>query len=348
MLKIHENNAKSVLKSKPKVEVTPPKTKLPIPNKVANHENVKGEYSRSQPCVLKAGNPEGTLDDLANLRSKHKSNPIIGYVNINSLRGDKLNQLKIILHISPIDILCIDETKLTSNFPDAQFLIEGYQHPPIRRDRSAENQKSMGGGKLVYIKDGLVAKRVTNYETPTAETICVELSIAHRKWLILFAYRPESINRNLFFAEINMSLSKALKNFQNILTGDLNVNMDQPANDVKGYLSDICDTYNLTNLIKSKTCTKKKDGSSIDVLLTTCPKSFCNTCVIETGLSDYHKLIMTFLKCKFERIPPKIIYYRKYKNFKESMFLKELASISFKNVLKENSPYDTLQKNLQI
>ena len=133
----------------------------------------------------------------------------------------------------------------------------------------------MGGGKLVYIKDGLITKRVKEYETPNAETICIELSIAHRKWLLIFAYRPESINRNLFFEEINISLSKVLKNYQNIiLVGDLNVDMDIPANDVKGYLSDICDIYNLTNLIKSKTCTKKRMGHRLMYFLPLVQKVF--------------------------------------------------------------------------
>ena len=33
-------------------------------------------------------NKQGSLKDLENLRSKHLTNPIIGYLNINSLRGD--------------------------------------------------------------------------------------------------------------------------------------------------------------------------------------------------------------------------------------------------------------------
>ena len=51
----------------------------------------------------------------------YEKNAIAGYVNINSLRNNILN-LKEILHKAPIDILCIDETKLDENFPDAQFM----------------------------------------------------------------------------------------------------------------------------------------------------------------------------------------------------------------------------------
>ena len=38
------------------------------------------------------------------------------------------------------------------------------------------------------------------------------------------------------------------------------------------------------------------EGSSIDVMLTNKPISFYKTTTIETGLSDHHKLILTFLR----------------------------------------------------
>ena len=56
-------------------------------------------------------------------RKSHHENPFVGYLNINSLRN-KIISLREILLKAPIDILCIDETKLDDSFPDAQFLIE--------------------------------------------------------------------------------------------------------------------------------------------------------------------------------------------------------------------------------
>ena len=120
----------------------------------------------------------------------------------------------------------------------------------------------------------------------------------------------ESINRELFFEEIFTCLGKATKNYDYIvLAGDLNVDMDIPGTDKKGFLNDLCITFDLSNLINKKTCTKKSGGSSLDVFLTNHPRCFQHTCVIETALSDYHKLIGTFLKSKFRRIPPKNIIY---------------------------------------
>ena len=78
----------------------------------------------------------------------------------------------------------------------------------------------------MYIKEGLICKRVEIYETPTAETICIELSLKSKKWFIMFGYRPESINRDIFFEEINITLSKAINKYQNIIfIGDLNIDL---------------------------------------------------------------------------------------------------------------------------
>ena len=72
-----------------------------------------------------------------------------------------------------MEIVCIDETKLDDSFPDQQFKIEGYQFPPFRRDRNND-----GGGKIVFVKDGLLVNRLTEFETNISETICLELTIS--------------------------------------------------------------------------------------------------------------------------------------------------------------------------
>ena len=181
-------------------------------------------------------NIDDSLSKFCELRAKHINNPFISYLNINSLRGDKMHLLRDLLTNTVFEIFCIDETKLTIDFPDSQFYITGYQHPPYRRDRDC-NLNTRGGGKLVYIKNGMITKRLKSFETPNAETICMELNISGRKWFIVFAYRPESINRDLFFDEVNICLGKAITKYDFVLlAGDLNnVGMDHPKTDTKGF-----------------------------------------------------------------------------------------------------------------
>ena len=66
---------------------------------------------------------------------------------------------------APIDILCINETGLGSTFTDAQVKIDGHQFPPFRKGRNAKC-----GGKCVFIRHGLIIKRLTIFKTKTAET----------------------------------------------------------------------------------------------------------------------------------------------------------------------------------
>ena len=64
------------------------------------------------------------------------------------------------------------------------------------------DQNSSGGGKIAYIRNGIIAKRLTVYETKNTESICVEITVKRKKWGILFTYRPPDVkNLKLFFEE---------------------------------------------------------------------------------------------------------------------------------------------------
>ena len=70
-------------------------------------------------------------------------------------------------------------------------------------------------------------------------------------------------------------------------------------------LDEFCDLFNLINLITSPTCFTKTHKSTIDLILTNKESCFQKTKVTETGLSDFHKLISTFLRSQFCRLKPK-------------------------------------------
>ena len=63
---------------------------------------------------------------------------------------------------APIALLCIDETKLDASFPDAQFHIEDCRYPPFRQDCDKN-----GGGKMIFIWESLIAKRLHTYTSET-------------------------------------------------------------------------------------------------------------------------------------------------------------------------------------
>ena len=85
-------------------------------------------------------NFDSNLKKLKVLSVEIDSNPIVAYLNTNSL-GEKINHLREIWKESPIDILCVDETKIDSSYPDAQVQINDYQFLPFKRDKN-----KYGGG----------------------------------------------------------------------------------------------------------------------------------------------------------------------------------------------------------
>ena len=73
-------------------------------------------------------------------------------------------------------------------------------------------------------------------------------------------------------------------------------------------LDKFCDLFNLTNLITSPTCFTKTQRSTTDLILKNKGSCFQKTKVTEIVLSDFHKLISTFLRSQFCRLKPKKIY----------------------------------------
>ena len=129
---------------------------------------------------------------------------MIGYLNRNHFENKVIN-FRENCHQAPKDIICVDETKLDSysSYPDFQFHIDGHQVPPFRIDRD-----KYGGGEIVYVREGFIAKRLANLKGNTSETICIEVMISKKKWYITFAYRPPySNNKNVFFSELTTSLN---------------------------------------------------------------------------------------------------------------------------------------------
>ena len=89
-------------------------------------------------------------------------------------------------------------------------------------------------------------------------------------------------------------------------------------------LDEFWNLFDLKILVKTETCCTKNDKSTIDLFLTNRPLSFQNIRATGTRISDYHKLIWTFLKSCYTRLKPKIISYRNYKDFNEEDFLRDL------------------------
>ena len=57
-------------------------------------------------------------------------------------------------------------------------------------------------------------------------------------------------------------------------------------------------------MVNKATCYKNSDKPTcIDLTLRNCPGSFQISCVVETGLSDFHKMVVTVMKTSYRKKP---------------------------------------------
>ena len=113
---------------------------------------------------------------------------------------------------------------------------------------------------------------------------------------------------NFIFCPVLDSLSGKYDNY--ILMGDFDAKVSNNFVDI------FSGSYSLKSLIKKSKWFKDPDNLTCRALiLTNRQKSFQISTNIETGYSDFHKLIATILKSYFKKLEPKKLLYRDFENF---------------------------------
>ena len=260
----------------------------------------------------------GTLDSdsfesLQKIRINHVDRLIVANLNINSIRN-KFDNLSELIK-DKVDILIVTETKVDDSFPASQFKIDGFSLP-FRLDRT-----SNGGGVMIFVREDIPSKVLNKHKFDgNLEGLFVEINLRKTKWLLFGTYRPPTQSITYFLDSVSNALDIYLKFYDNfLLVGDFNC--EESESNMSSFLSQ----YNASSLVKQPTCFKNiQNPSCIDLFITNKNKSFQNTSAISTGLSDFHKMVITVFKLKFGKQKPKIMHYRDYKNFNKDSFENEL------------------------
>ena len=104
---------------------------------------------------------------------------------------------------------------------------------------------------------GIICKRISDFKLSFSKCIYSEHTILKFRWLCFSIYRPADFgNLSIFYEEISVSLSKAILKYQKIIImGDFNIDLYIGYKGI-GFnkLSEYCDLFNLTNVIKPETC----------------------------------------------------------------------------------------------
>ena len=150
-----------------------------------------------------------------------------------------------------------------------------------RKDRN-----SNGGGLILYINNDITSRQRSDLEFKDIECISVEMCLGKTKWLLMGTYKPPSLKTDIFSNDFQATMDQIYRNYQNvILMGDLNLDLLDSS---KGKpLQDICDIFDLKNLVKDPIChVKDAKPSLVDVILTNKSQNFMKTGQCDTGLSD--------------------------------------------------------------
>ena len=153
----------------------------------------------------------------------------------------------------------------------------------------------MKGEVLSFTSELIYHKVLNNHLPKNIEGLFIELNLRNNKWLLFGGYNPKKETISYFLDHISKDLDKFIGSYDNLLLiGDFNSQMEEEK------MNEFCDTYNLQNLINEPTCFKNVlSPTLIDMILTNRVKGFHNSCCIETGISDYHKMTITILKTFF-------------------------------------------------
>ena len=163
-------------------------------------------------------------------------------MNILSLRKNKLELAKII-NDHKLDILGLNETRLSKDICDNEVSIEGY-------DLYRQDRDTSGGGVAIYIRNTLSHHKRDDIKDPNLEIIGLEITPKHAKsFIVLCWYCPPTDNAD---TSTFLSLTKLIRDLDSegkeiILIGDTNCDLKNQKIVTQESLSLYIQNFNLNN-----------------------------------------------------------------------------------------------------
>ena len=176
----------------------------------------------------------------------------------------------------------------------------------------------------MYINEDIPFKVIKNSSLPTTlEVLPIEITLGMFKFPLIGFYKPPSVCKKEFLLHLNKIHDFFSMKYENITLIDFNMQSGNKN------LKDFCDLNQHEHLILKLTCYKGKTPLTIDLIITNHKTSFMKPNTCETGLSDHHKMVYSFLRKTFAKGKPKTIYYRYSENFDQNKFNKEFKRKNF-------------------
>ena len=144
---------------------------------------------------------------------------------------------------------------------------------------------------MLLVREDISSNLLTIEEKPV-ESFYGELNLHNSKWLVNCSYNPHKNSIGNQLEIISESLDLLSSDYEKmIFWGDFNVTDDEH------HMKSFCENYDLKNLIRQPTCYKNPANPACkDLILTNVPRSFQGTCLVETGLSNFHLMTLTIMR----------------------------------------------------
>ena len=216
----------------------------------------------------------------------------------------KINEIRLLLLDSKLDVSAITETHLQGDVNSSKISVDGYKIARLHRTHKS------GSGCVIFLSNNLSC-----YERPDLlsdiEAVWIDITCDSQKLITGCIYRtPDDLH---FYQAFYSTLEGIWMRRKNILlVGDFNADLlpksGSELNSEGKHLSKILSSFDLHNVIAQPTRITSSSSTLIDLVITS------NTwkSVYDHGLLD-HCLIFTVVKFKREKVPPKIIITRNYK-----------------------------------
>jgi exonuclease III len=263
----------------------------------------------------------------------------IALLNINGLLPN-LDQLSVVLKGLGINVLCVNETKLTELIGLDDVKIPGYNM--VRLDRTKQSSdKQSGGGVAIYIESHITYNPRKDLENKKLELTWLEVCLPHTKPILIGSiYRPPD-STTAFFAELQITLDKVSSEDKHVyLLGDLNANMFTN-NPLKNNLFEVTEEQQLTQIITDSTRVTDHSNTCIDLIFTSDPSKTIQSGVIQMGISD-HFMPYCVHKSTLPKRKPKSLYVRNYKRYDPTAFTEYVEKLPWLTMEAFDDPQDML------
>lgn len=253
----------------------------------------------------------------------------IAHINIRSIFTG-FDDFARIVEENDFDVIMVTETWLNDGVESAVVCLPGYKI--FRKDRVY----GRGGGVAAYVKS---VYNCTEFNfnflvNEQLEFLFLRIRISKITLGLAVFYRPPQTNLNNLINDFDNILSTVCTDVDEIVClGDFNVNFLNFNNPIE-----MCfESYNLKQILNEPTRITGRTSTLLD------PIFVSNTDIINSvgtfsvdNLSDHN---MVFCDMKFNRvnINPKYVTYRCFKQFDHDIFLHDLISLPWFDIIQENN-----------